>query len=194
MVQSVLAEGAAVLGHSSTKLTYADYLLFPDDGLRHEIINGEHYMTPAPTIRHQRISGNLYFLIRSYLEKQPIGEVFAAPCDVLLSETDILVPDLIYISNQRSHLITSKNLQGAPELAIEILSPSTRRRDQRLKRDVYERAGVEEYWLVDPERDLVEVCRRATGAFQEPLRYRRTQVLTTPLLPGLDFSLDKILA
>lgn len=181
-------------GHSSTKLTYADYVLFPDDGLRHEIIEGEHHVTLAPTMQHQRISGNLYFLIRSYLEKQPIGEVFAAPCDVLLSETDILVPDLICISKQRSHLITSKNLQGAPDLAIEILSPSTRRRDQRLKRDVYERAGVEEYWLVDPERNLVEVCRRATGAFQEPLEYEKAQVLTTPLLPGLELPLDKILA
>lgn len=194
MVQSVLTEAAVESGHSSTKLSYANYVLFPDDGLRHEIIEGEHYVTPSPTTRHQRISQRLHHLIQSYLDTNPIGEVFCAPFDVLLSEADIVVPDLVYVSSERAHLITEKNLQGAPHLVIEILSASTRPRDERLKRDLYERAGVEEYWLVDPEHDVVAGYRRGAGAFQEPLQYARSHVLTTSLLPRLELPLDKILA
>ena len=194
MVQSVLTEDAAVSGHSSTKLTYADYVLLPDDGLRHEIIEGEHYVTPSPATRHQRILLNLTYLIQSYLETHPVGEMFFAPFDVLLSEFNIFVPDLVYISKERSHQLTAKNLQGAPNLVVEILSPSTKSRDKRLKRDVYKRTGVEEYWTVDPDQRVVDVYRRAAGTFREPIRYECVRTLTTPLLPGLEVPLDKILA
>ena len=129
-------------GHFSTKLTYADYELLPDDDLRHEIIDGEHYVTASPVTRHQRISLKLLHLIQSYLETHPIGELFSAPFDVVLSFHDVVVPDLIYLSKVRAHLLTVKNLQGAPDLAVEILSPGTKPRDERLKRDLYERAGV----------------------------------------------------
>jgi Uma2 family endonuclease len=192
MVQSVLEEIAAVAGHPSTKLTYADYMLFPDDGLRHEIIGGEHYVSPSPVPRHQRISLNLAHLIQTFLDAHPIGELFYAPIDVLLSEIDIVVPDLVFVSTSRSQIVTSKNLQGAPDLVVEILSPGTRSRDQRLKRDLYERAGAQEYWLVDPERDVVEVYRRAAETFALPIQYGSTEVVTTPLLPGLELPVDRI--
>src|SRR4249920_1493782 len=142
MVQSVLKEAVLEPERSSPKLTFADYLLFPDDGLRHEIIDGEHYVTPSPATRHQRFSLSLLHLIQSYLDVQPTGELFSAPFDVVLSFTDVVVPDLIYLSRARAHLLTAKNLQGAPDLVVEILSPSTRPRDERLKRDLYERVGV----------------------------------------------------
>ena len=193
MVQSLLTEGTLEPGHSSTKLTYADYELFPDDGLRHEIIDGEHYVTASPVTRHQRISLELAYLFRSYLEAHPIGEVFYAPFDVVLSFTDIVVPDLVYVSKARAHLLTAKNLQGAPDLVIEILSPSTRPRDERLKRDLYERAGVEEYWLVDPENDSVTVHRRAGGGSGPSIRFEKGDIVTTPLLPGLEIPLDRAL-
>jgi len=204
MVQSVLVEERVVQKYSSTRLTYADFVRFPDDGLRHEIIEGDHYVTPAPSTRHQRILLMLSHLLQSYLDTHHVGEIFFAPFDVLLSEFNVFEPDLVYISKPRAHLLTEKNLQGSPDLAVEILSPSTRSRDKRLKRDVYERTGVEEYWLIDPETDVVEVYRRfaeaagsgrtAAQIFGEPLQYRRTQTLTTPLLPGLGLSVDKILA
>ena len=183
-------------GHSSTKLTYDDYALFPDDGLRHEIIDGEHYVTPSPATRHQRISGRLFYLLQSYLEAHPIGEVFTAPFDVLLSRIDIVVPDLVYLSRQRAELLTATNLQGAPDLAIEILSPSTRPRDERLKRALYERVGVTEYWLVDPAEDAIIVYRRGAEGFQEPVRLLNASgvSLSTSLLPGLELSLQKIFA
>jgi len=192
MVQSVLTEGRVGPGHSSTKLTYADYELFPDDGLRHEIIDGEHYVTASPVTRHQRISRELLYLLMRYLKKNPIGEVFDAPFDVVLSLFDVVVPDLVYISNDRTHLLTTKNLQGAPDLVVEILSPSTSARDKQLKRDLYERVGVDEYWLVDPDRDIVCVYRRGASGFELPTRYERHHSLTTPLLPGLDMPLDQI--
>ena len=100
MVQFVPKEPTVESGHSTTKLTYADYVRLPDDGLRHEIIDGEHYVTPSPSVRHQQISGRVFYGIQSYLEAHPIGAIFYAPLDALLSEFDIVVPDLIYISNR----------------------------------------------------------------------------------------------
>jgi len=179
---------------STTKLTYADYLRFPDDGLRHEIIDGEHYVTPSPATRHQRISRNLLHLIQTYLDSHPIGELFAAPFDALLSDFDIVVPDLLYLSNERARFLTSKNLQGPPDLVIEILSPSTRSRDKKLKRDLYERVGVQEYWVVDPEQDRVEIYRRRAGSFGEATAVSRPTAITTPLLPNFELPLDRVLA
>ena len=118
-------------------------LPLPGDGLRHEIIDGEHYVTPSPVTRHQRISRNLLHLIQTYLDTHPIGEILAAPFDALLSEFDIVVPDVLYLSRERARFLTEKNLQGPPDLVIEILSPGTRSRDERLKRNLYERVGVE---------------------------------------------------
>jgi len=180
--------------HSTTKLTYADYLRFPDDGLRHEIIDGEHYVTPSPATRHQRISRNLLHLIQTYLDTHQIGEVFAAPFDALLSDFDVVVPDLLYLSNERSRFLTSKNLQGPPDLVIEILSPSTKSRDMRLKRDLYERVGVREYWVVDSDQDRVEIFRRTADSFGPALIISRTGIITTPLLPDFELPLDRALA
>jgi len=178
--------------HSPTRLTYQDFLQFPDDGLRHEIIEGEHFVTPSPSTRHQRILLKLSYLLQSYLEAHPVGEIFFAPFDVLLSEFNIFEPDLIYISKERAHQLTEKNLQGAPDLAVEILSPGTRNRDQRLKRDVYERTGVQEYWLVDPDGDAIDVLVRAGDELAGPRRLGRGDTLTTRLLPGLELPVDKI--
>ena len=193
MVQSVPREVTVEPGHSQTKLTYADYELFPDDDLRHEIIDGEHYVTASPITRHQRISLSLLHLIQSHLDTHPIGELFSAPFDVVLSFTDVVVPDLIYLSKRRAHLLTAKNLQGAPDLAVEILSPSTRPRDERLKRDLYERVGVEEYWLVDPDGDVVMIYRRGAAGCLPPIRFEKDGVVTTPLLPGFELRLDRVL-
>ena len=192
MVQSVLMEGALEQARSSQKLTYADYLQFPDDGLRHELINGEHYVTPPPTMRHQQIASNLHYLIRHYLEEHPIGKVFFAPVDLHLSDLDVVEPDILFVSQERADRITLKNLQGAADLVIEILSPSTRRRDKGLKRALYERVDVREYWMVNPDRDEVEVFTRSGKIFHAPVRYTRDQILVTPLLPGLELAVNRI--
>ena len=178
--------------HPSTRLTYADLELMPDDGLRHEIIDGEHYVTASPVTRHQRISARLFMALQSFLAAHPLGEVFYAPYDVVMSFHDVVVPDLIYVSHSRAHLITAKNLQGAPDLVIEILSPSTRPRDERLKRDLYERVGVEEYWLIDPDTDTLTVYRSQDARFVPPETFEASAIVSTPLFPGFELPLAPV--
>jgi Uma2 family endonuclease len=179
---------------SGVKLTYEDFLLFPDDGKRHELIDGEHYVTPCPNTKHQVVSGNLYFLLRSHLEREPVGRLFFAPFDIVFSQFDVVEPDLLYISKERAAtILTAKHVEGAPELVIEIGSPSTRKRDETIKRRLYQRSGVSEYWVLDPELDVVRVYR-SDSAFERPqeLSLEAGDVLSTPLLPGLTLRLEDI--
>ncbi len=175
------------------KLTYDDFLLFPDDGKRHELIDGEHYVTPSPNTKHQRVSGNLFFLMRAWLEEHPIGQVFYAPFDVVFSRFDVVEPDLLYVSNERmKEIVTAQHVTGAPDIVVEIGSPGTRKRDETIKRRLYERSGVSEYWVLDPALDVVRVYRREGAAFTRPveLSTEAGDVLTTPHLAGLELPLD----
>ena len=178
------------------KLTYDDYVLFPDDGLRHELIDGEHYVTPSPNDKHQTIFANLHLLIGPWLRVHPMGKLWLAPFDVVFSRFDVVEPDLLYISNERrAQIVTEANVQGTPELVVEIGSPSTRRRDETIKRALYERAGVSEYWVVDTRKDVVRVYRRLNAdrfARPEELSVEAGDVLTTTLLPGLELPLSEI--
>jgi Uma2 family endonuclease len=180
---------------SRVKLTYDDFVLFPDDGQRHELIDGEHYVTPSPNMKHQRVSGNLHFLMRTRLEHHPVGQVFYAPFDVVFTRYDVVEPDLLYMSNARARaVLTAANVQGAPELVIEIGSPSTRKRDETIKRRLYEREGVSEYWVVDPELDVIRVYRREGGGFDRAaeLSAEAGDVLTSPLFDGLELPLADV--
>jgi len=177
------------------KLTYDDFVLFPDDGKRHEVIDGEHYVTPSPNTKHQQVSLNLILEIGGWLKGHPIGRVFHAPYDVVLSLFDVVEPDFVYLSNDRAaEVMTPQHLRGAPELIVEIGSPGTRTRDETIKRRLYERAGVREYWCVDPELDVVRVYRRDGDRFARPIELSREagDTVTTPLLPGLTLPLDRI--
>jgi len=177
------------------KLTYDDYVHFPEDGKRHELIDGEHFVTPTPNRKHQAVSSNLHGLIWSYLQQHPIGRVFTAPFDVILSQFDVVEPDLLYLSRKRlAEIETSPWVRGAPSLVVEIGSPSTRKRDATAKRRLYERFGVEEYWIVDPELDAIDVYRHTGERFERTtqLTAETGDVLRTPLLPGLDLPLSKI--
>lgn len=179
-----------------TRLTYQDFLRFPDDGLRHEIIDGAHYVTPSPNQRHQELVGRLYLSLGVFLEDCPDkGRLFLSPFDVLFSFHDVVEPDLVFVAPDQLDILTAQNIQGTPALVIEILSPSTRRRDREVKRRLYERTGVREYWLVDPDVNAVTVYRRAEdGSF--PLAARLTadepDTLETPLLPGWSVRLARL--
>ena len=178
------------------KLTYDDFVLFPDDGLRHELIDGEHYVTPSPNTKHQSVSINLTVLIGSWLEQNPIGRLFHAPFDVVFSKFDVVEPDLLYLSNARAaDSLTPLHVRGVPELVIEIGSPGTRKRDETIKRRLYERMGVSEYWFVDPEMDAIRVYRREGDVFAcvVELSASAGDVLTTALLPGLEIPLSRVL-
>ena len=155
----------SLLDNSRNKLTYVDYVEFPDDGARHEIIGGEHYVTPSPSSYHQSLSLRLAVQLYAQVEKAGKGRVLIAPLDVLLSDFDIVQPDLLVVSESRTSGIKPKNVQCAPDLAIEILSQSTAKRDQQLKKSLYQRVGVAEYWIVDPQAHVVEqYCLDAEGA------------------------------
>ncbi len=174
--------------------TYEDYLLFPEDGKRYEIVEGDCYMSPAPRTQHQRVSRNLLTIIHTYLRRTKIGEVFDAPADVIFSDTNIVQPDLLVILATRTSMITDKNIQGAPDIVIEILSETTRKTDEITKKKLYERHGVLEYWIVDPDLALVKIYRLTDGRYgrAEERAQERGETLTTVLLPDLDISLTKL--
>lgn len=173
------------------KLTYEDYVLFPDDGRRHEVIDGEEYVNPAPNTRHQRVAGLIYYRIREHLERHGGGEVFSAPCDVLLSDTDVVQPDLIFVSDRDAGVITENNVQGPPTLVIEIVSDP--RLDRLTKRDLYAKYRVPEYWVVDPDADRVEVYRLTDGSYAKPQILEPGETLTTDAIPGLALDLAHLL-
>ncbi len=171
--------------------TYADYLLTPDD-VRYELINGELIMAPAPIPRHQRVSSHFMGLLVPFARDNGLGEIYAAPIDVYLSDTNLVQPDILFISAARAHIITETNIQGAPDLVIEIASPSTQDDDRTVKRELYERFGVLEYWMAYPLTQTVDALRLENGRFVDAGHYGRSETLTTPLLPGLRIDLSKV--
>jgi len=178
------------------RLTYDDFLLFPDDGRRHEVIDGAHYVTPSPNQRHQELVARLHLSLGVFLEdRHERGRLFLSPFDVVFSFHDVVEPDLVFVAADQLDILTAQNIQGTPALVIEVLSPSTRRRDREVKRRLYDRAGVREYWLVDPDRNSVTVHRRASGgAFPAvaELSAGAPDLLETPLVPGWSVSLARL--
>ena len=174
------------------KLTYADYCRTPDDE-RYELLDGELVMSPSPRLPHQEICMELGALLHLFVKTRGLGRVYSAPCDVVLSETDVVQPDLLFVANERAHILfDGDNIQGAPDLVIEILSPSTAGRDRTLKRALYARYGVQEYWLVDPDTRTITVLLLDAGDFEEVATYDTGQILTSPTLPGFTVNLDNL--
>jgi Uma2 family endonuclease len=179
---------------SPPKFTLQDYMNFPDDGLRHEIIDGEHYVSATPILRHQLIAMRIIEAFVFYLRDRPLGKLFPAPLAVILSDNDVVEPDLMFISNERAAIMQDW-VRGAPDLVIEILSPSTRKVDEVIKRRLFDRVGAREYWVVDHELEMIKVFRRAEGgAFPRvaELTSEHDDVLTTPLLPELTIRLSEL--
>lgn len=174
--------------------TYQDYLDLPEDGKRYEVILGELVMVPAPNTLHQVISGRFEYELRKFVEKHKIGEVFDAPFDVVLSETNVVQPDILFISKERSKIITAKNIAGAPDLIIEILSPNTGYYDLIEKKEIYEQFGVREYWIVDPKKQWVEIYTNENNKFKLKQRQEKEGVLESVILQGFKIDMAKIFA
>jgi Uma2 family endonuclease len=183
---------------ADTRLTYDDLEYFPDDGKRREIIDGELYVTPSPNLRHQVLVGRLHVAIANYLATSPeLGRVYLSPVDVVLSPHDVVEPDLLFVANDQFDVLTPKNVQGPPALVVEVLSRGTRKTDEQVKRRLFARTGVREYWLVDPELDLIKVSRRGDdSSFRRvaELTAEDGDVLTSPLLPGFSLALSAFFA
>lgn len=194
-------DGRDAMSHtarSAARLTYDDLVaMFPDeDGVRRELIGGELFVTPSPFARHQRLVWRLAVSIGVHLEAHPDqGEAFTAPFDVVITPHDVVEPDLLVVLGDQQDILTDEHIHGVPALVIEVLSAGTRKRDQTLKRQLFEREGVREYWMIDPDRDEVIVYRRANdGSFRlaATLNASHGEALTTPLLPGWGLPLDKL--
>ncbi len=181
-----------VAPNTATKFTYEDYKHTPDD-TRYELIDGDLIMAPAPNLGHQGIDMDLGSALNAFVKERGLGKVFSAPCDVLLSNTDVVQPDLLFVSREREHiLLGGVNVQGAPDLVVEILSPSTEGRDRTVKRALYARHGVSEYWLADPAAQTITVMLLGEGGFEVEAVYGMGQTLTSPTLPGFEVDLDEI--
>jgi Uma2 family endonuclease len=179
------------------KLTYDDFVHFPDDGLRHELIDGVHYVTPAPLIVHERVVTRLLVALVNHLDACQAGEAFGSRVDVVLSLYDVVEPDLLVVLSDQQQILTEENVRGAPAIVVEVLSRSTSGRDRDIKRALYDRAGVREYWMVDPVRATVVQCvRNEAGALvsRAPLRRSARATLTSDLLPGFALTLEKLFA
>ena len=177
-----------------TQVTYEDYLEIPNDGRRWEVVDGEPYVSPAPSTKHQTALFQLTHFVSIYLRDHPVGRAFFAPFDVVLGELDVVQPDFLYIRRERLGLLIDNGIKGTPDLVVEVLSESTRRLDEKVKLGLYERCGVEEYWIVDPVLETVKVRRRGEAGFGSPelLAREAGDTLTTPLLPGLEIPLAEL--
>ena len=156
----------AVVVDRKTKLTYEDYLQFPEDGRRHEIIDGDHYVTAAPSFYHQWILTRLIVQLYRTICEPGRGYLAPAPIDTVLSEADVVQPDIVVALGRDDAVIRRECIEGVPDLVVEILSPSTAYRDRGLKLDLYQKAGVSEYWIVDPERKVVQQYVLTDGVYR----------------------------
>ena len=145
---------------ATTKMTYEQYCLLPEDGKQYELIDGELFMTPAPKPRHQKIVLRLTEQLSRFVRENSLGEVFVAPVDVLLERHTVVQPDVLFISTPRLSIVGEEAIEGAPDLVVEVLSPSTFYKDLRKKMTAYSQFGVQEYWIVDPETQSIETLRR----------------------------------
>lgn len=169
-------------------LTYQDYLQMPDDRTRKEILGGDLYVTPAPTPLHQRVVTALVSILRAHAREHGLGEVLVSPIDVVLSQTDVVQPDIVYIARANEQVIGEAAIQGAPDLAVEVLSPSTVKLDRGRKMELYARSGVAEYWIVDPDNRSVEVYRLEGSAYRLDPRAHESDMIRSDLFPGFVIS------
>ena len=177
----------------SVRYTYRDYINLPEsEEKRYELIDGELYMAPAPTPAHQIIVGRLFRILIEFVEAHDLGDVIFSPLDVVLSDEDVLQPDAVYISRDRKSMITEQNIQGPPDLVVEVLSPGTADRDRTIKRARYLRFGVREYWIVDPQTRTIEVLKAGETEFELVRVYASGTSAKSPILEGLEVSMDAV--
>jgi len=178
------------------KFTYEDYKSLPaSETKRYELLEGELIMVPSPSFEHQDISGKLELFLRLFVREHKLGVVLDAPFDVVLGEAgeeQVVQPDILFVSKARRKIIREEEIRGAPDLVVEVLSPSTAQKDRVFKRRLYAKYGVREYWIVDPEEETVEVLTLGERGYERAGLYRKGETLESPLLPGLRIPLDEI--
>lgn len=173
--------------------TYAEFARLPNDsGTRHEVIAGELVVTPSPGTRHQRIVTNLIAMLAPFIRANELGWIFPGPIDVLFAEGDYLTPDLVFVRRERRGIVSDRGIEGAPDLVVEIASPSTAGRDRGLKRERYAHFGVPEYWVVDPDARRIERWRFAVDLAEPEVAHERLLWEPIPDGPALEVPVREI--
>ncbi len=178
--------------NTKIKFTYKDYKSLPEsETKRYELVEGELIMVPSPNEYHQRVSGNLEFILREFVQEKNLGRIYDAPFDVHLGD-NVAQPDILFVFKERSYVITEEEIKGAPDLVIEILSPATAERDRTYKKVLYARYGVREYWIVDPKKKIIEVLTLKKEGYESFNIYKKIDTLNSSLLPGLSIKLSEV--
>jgi Uma2 family endonuclease len=188
---SIVTPADWVPGPPQGSWTYEDYAGLPDDGHRYEIVNGVLVMAPAPDLGHQSIVLRLSYYLFAHAELAGLGRVFAGPVDVELGSKNVFQPDVVVILNAHLDRMTQKKIIGAPDLVVEVASPSTAAYDRLTKYDVYARAGITEYWIVKPTTRTVEVLVLEDGEYRSLGVFRGQQTLPSRVVPGLPVRVEQ---
>ncbi len=183
-----------VLMVAQRHLTYPELRLMPDDGKRYEIVDGEVLVRPSPSEKHQRVLRNLSFSMHSHAKTKGLGTLYFAPFDVVFGEKTAFQPDIVFVSAARQGIIGPEYIIGAPDLVVEILSPSGASLDRVTKFEQYARYGVGEYWIVDPGTEMVEIYRLAGQSYEPKGTYSGADSLETPVLPAWRISVRDLFA
>jgi Uma2 family endonuclease len=166
----------------------------PDNDKRYEVIDGELFVSPTPDWEHQRALGKLHLRVGAHVYGRRLGEVVPAPLGVVLDEENGVEPDLIYVSNERRNIIVKRGIEGAPDLVVEVLSPSTEGRDRGIKMRRYAAAGIPHYWILDPVTRVLEPYRLGEHGYELIGRYGPESVVRPELFPGLEIPIDELWA
>lgn len=178
--------------NTAVKITYAEYRTLPETGPRYQLIDGDLVMSPAPSFHHQRLAGRLYLALAEFVTERRVGEVLFAPLDVILDDENVPQPDIVFLTAGQKSLIAPEGVRGGPALCVEILSPRTADLDTGLKRLLYARHGVQEYWIVSPEAKTISVYRLQENPAAPVRTLGLGDALSSVLLPGWSLSLDQL--
>lgn len=181
--------GEGKIHEVAPRFTYRDYLRLTGDE-RYEVIEGALFLVPSPSVSHQEILLRVATLLNAYVRERKLGKVFVAPLDVVLSENNVLRPDVLFVSNERLGIVKEMHIAGAPDLVIEIESKSTRERDRVTKRGLYGEFGVKECWLIDPERRAIMVLGGSGG--QRVFTTDGEPILASSVLPDLALAVAEV--
>jgi Uma2 family endonuclease len=175
-------------------LTYDDYCELPNDHNRYEILDGELSVTPTPTTKHQITLGNLHRILSTHVFANSKGRLLLAPTDVILAATTVVQPDLVFVGNDRSQVVSTRGVEGAPTLVVEILSPTTHHNDRVTKAQLYARYQIPHYWLIDPDQRTLEAYELVIDHYDLAARARDAEVFAPSLFPGLSVQLSDLWA
>jgi Uma2 family endonuclease len=174
------------------KYTYQDLRSTPDDGRRYELFEGDLIVSPAPTTMHQRIVFRLSLVIGNFVQMHQLGEVLSAPCDIQFSGETVVEPDLLFVARDRASIVKEDYVQGAPDLIVEVISPTSEERDRGYKFKIYAEQGVKEYWLADYRKRVLQIFGLTSSGFQLAGEFKNDDEVRSPLFPGLRFRVSEL--